>query len=43
MIKLVPIDDLRASNYNPRKNDERRLRLTELSGRCIAYLCGCQR
>ena len=38
MIKLVPIDDLRASNYNPRKNDERRLRLTELSLRKLGFV-----
>ena len=35
MIKLVPIDDLRASEYNPRRNDEKRLAYTELSCRCM--------
>ena len=25
MIKLVPIDTVRASDYNPRRNDEKRL------------------
>ena len=27
MIKLVPIDAVRASDYNPRRNDEKRLAL----------------
>ena len=31
MIKLVPIDAVRASDYNPRRNDEKRLALTEMS------------
>ena len=31
MIKLVPIDAVQASEYNPRRNDEKRLALTELS------------
>ena len=31
MIKLVPIDAVRASGYNPRRNDEKRLALTEMS------------
>lgn len=31
MIKLVPITDVKASEYNPRKNDEKRLALTEMS------------
>ena len=31
MIKLVPITDAKASEYNPRKNDEKRLALTEMS------------
>ena len=44
MVKLVPIGDVRASEYNPRKNDEKRLALTEnvsaKAGLFAAYLCG---
>lgn len=38
MIKLVPIDDVKASEYNPRKNDEKRLRLAELSLRKLGFV-----
>lgn len=38
MIRLVPIDAVRASDYNPRKNDEKRLALTELSLRKLGFL-----
>jgi hypothetical protein len=38
MIKLVPIDAVRASDYNPRRNDEKRLALTELSLRKLGFL-----
>lgn len=38
MIKLVPIDSVRASAYNPRKNDEKRLTLTSLSLRKLGFL-----
>nr|DAE92092.1 MAG TPA: ParB protein [Myoviridae sp. ct5xZ3] len=38
MIKLVPIDAVRASEYNPRKNDEKRLALTEMSLRKLGFL-----
>ena len=38
MIKLVPIDDLRASEYNPRRNDEKRLAYTELSLRKLGFV-----
>lgn len=38
MIKLVPIDTVRASEYNPRRNDEKRLALTELSLRKLGFL-----
>ena len=38
MIKLVPIDSVRASNYNPRKNDEKRLSLVELSLKKLGFL-----
>lgn len=38
MIKLVPIGDVRASGYNPRKNDEKRLALTEMSLRKLGFL-----
>jgi len=38
MIKLVPIDAIRASDYNPRKNDEKRLALAELSLRKLGFL-----
>lgn len=38
MIKLVPITDVKASEYNPRKNDEKRLTLTEMSLRKLGFL-----
>lgn len=38
MIRLVPIDDVRASDYNPRKNDEKRLAITELSLRKLGFV-----
>lgn len=38
MIKLVPIDAVKASEYNPRRNDEKRLALTELSLRKLGFL-----
>lgn len=38
MIKLVPIDSVQASAYNPRKNDEKRLTLTSLSLRKLGFL-----
>ena len=38
MVKLVPIGDVRASEYNPRKNDEKRLALTEMSLRKLGFL-----
>ena len=38
MIKLVPIDTGRASDYNPRRNDEKRLALTEMSLRKLGFL-----
>lgn len=38
MIKLVPIGEVRASEYNPRKNDERRLALTEMSLKKLGFL-----
>ena len=38
MIKLVPIGAVRASEYNPRRNDEKRLALTELSLRKLGFL-----
>ena len=38
MIKLVPIEDLHASTYNPRKNDAQRLNLTELSLRKLGWV-----
>lgn len=38
MIKLVPIDAIHASEYNPRRNDERRLALTELSLRKLGFV-----
>ena len=38
MIKLVPINDVRASDYNPRKNDEKRLSITEMSLRKLGFL-----
>lgn len=39
MVKLVPIGDVRASEYNPRKNDEKRLALTEMSLRKLGFCC----
>lgn len=38
MISLVPIESVRASAYNPRKNDEKRLELTELSLKKLGFL-----
>lgn len=38
MIKLVPVGELKASDYNPRKNDEKRLALTELSLRKLGFV-----
>lgn len=38
MIRLVPISDIKASEYNPRRNDEKRLALTELSLRKLGFL-----
>lgn len=38
MIKLVPIEAVRASDYNPRKNDEKRLAITEMSLRKLGFL-----
>lgn len=38
MIKLVPIDSIHASEYNPRRNDAKRLDLTELSLRKLGFL-----
>lgn len=38
MIKLVPIDSVHASEYNPRKNDEKRLRLASLSLQKLGFL-----
>lgn len=38
MSKLVNIDDIQASEYNPRQNDEKRLALTELSLRKLGFL-----
>ena len=38
MIKLVPIDAVKASEYNPRRNDEKRLALAELSLRKLGFL-----
>ena len=38
MAKIVPIDAVRASEYNPRKNDEKRLALTEMSLRKLGFL-----
>lgn len=38
MIKLIPIDQIHASTYNPRKNDEQRLHLTELSLRKLGFV-----
>ena len=37
MIKLVPIDAVKASEYNPRRNDEKRLALAELSLRKLGF------
>ena len=38
MIKLVPIKEIQASEYNPRRNDEKRLALTELSLKKLGFL-----
>lgn len=38
MAKLVPIDSVKQSEYNPRKNDEKRLALTEMSLRKLGFL-----
>lgn len=38
MIKLVPIDAVKASDYNPRRNDEKHLTLTEMSLRKLGFL-----
>lgn len=38
MIKIVPIDDVKASEYNPRKNDEKRLAITEMSLRKLGFV-----
>lgn len=38
MIKLVSVDAVHASDYNPRQNDRRRLDLTELSLRKLGFL-----
>lgn len=38
MIKLVPINEIQASEYNPRRNDEKRLALTELSLKKLGFL-----
>ena len=38
MISLVPIKEIQASEYNPRRNDEKRLALTELSLRKLGFL-----
>lgn len=38
MIKLVPIDAVKASEYNPRRNDQKRLALAELSLRKLGFL-----
>lgn len=38
MTNLVPIDTIHASAYNPRKNDEKRLALTEMSLRKLGWL-----
>ena len=38
MIKIVSIDDVRASNYNPRKNDKKRLSIVELSLRKLGFV-----
>ncbi len=38
MIELVPIGEIRASEYNPRKNDEKRLAFTEMSLRKLGFL-----
>lgn len=38
MIKLVPIKEIQASEYNPRRNDEKRLAFTELSLRKLGFL-----
>ena len=38
MIELVPIESVHASEYNPRRNDEKRLALTEMSLRKLGFL-----
>lgn len=38
MIELVPIDNVMASKYNPRKNDEKRLEMTEISLKKLGFL-----
>lgn len=38
MIKIVPIDEVKASEYNPRKNDEKRLAITEMSLRKLGFV-----
>lgn len=38
MIKLVPIDDIKASSYNPRKNDRERLAQIELSLKKLGFV-----
>ncbi|MCX4266938.1 MAG: ParB N-terminal domain-containing protein, partial [Firmicutes bacterium] len=38
MIRLVAIDAVQASDYNPRRNDEERLALVELSLRKLGFL-----
>ena len=38
MIELVPIESVHASEYNPRRNDEKRLALTELSLQKLGFL-----
>lgn len=38
MIKLVPIEAVHASDYNPRKNDEKRLSITEMSLRKLGFV-----
>lgn len=38
MIELVPIEAVHASEYNPRRNDEKRLALAEMSLRKLGFL-----
>lgn len=38
MIKLMPIEAVRASDYNPRKNDEKRLAITQMSLQKLGFL-----